>query len=264
MTPASISSPEPHQDAVLLALWQERASLWRARDAAYQEADQRGVSGTEMDAITQRFWDEEDVPEGRIVNTPALTPEGLAVKLRLLALFSFENRDVEDAVFDGGPRPEEAADDGDFRHRLLWGAIKDAEGMPSAKSIRAGDEALLRLWDVYLIASREQRKAMADPQVCDDDDFMHGLCARIWGLRDQIAAMPATTPAGWSCTLKLALLDLVSLPELECHAESFGGPPPDRIANPEHIEDQGMPWIYSVVAEMDRASGGRGVGAPPR
>ncbi len=132
------------------------------------------------------------------------------------------------------------------RRNVLTGAAaaSAAVALPAVTLENAcrGDDALLRLWDVYLIASREQRKAMADPKAYDDDDLMHGLCARLWNLRDQIAAMPTMTPAGWSCKLKLALLELVTLPELEFNAESFGGPPPDRIADPEYIEEQGIPW----------------------
>ena len=125
-----------HPDAALLVAWQERASLWHAKNAAYQDADQRGITGRKMDEITQRFWDEEDVPEGRIMNTRALTPEGLAVKLRLLALFTLEDKDIEVAIFDDGPIPEEAGDDGDVRYQLLWSILRDAERMAKPRRLR--------------------------------------------------------------------------------------------------------------------------------
>ncbi|MBF0561104.1 MAG: hypothetical protein HQL37_03600 [Alphaproteobacteria bacterium] len=118
------------------------------------------------------------------------------------------------------------------------------------------DASLLRAWGEYVAADRAFRAA-AD--VDGSDEALAHLSERLCGLRDRVVTMPAVTVSGWSCKLKLALLQLTNLNELAFNADSFDGAPPTEVAEPECLEDQGRSWIWNVIGEMDRgAEGGPG------
>lgn len=120
--PQGDEAPPPvrslHPDVELLRSWTEYLFVCRALEAITPEA---------LDQDDHPYWRLHDEAVERLLDTPAVTPAGIAVKLRWLFVAVSEGRAAYDVIIHDAPFIEEIfADD---CHRLLWQLISDAERM---------------------------------------------------------------------------------------------------------------------------------------
>lgn len=110
--------PAEHPDAALAAAW----ARYKAASVALNAAGLDGLSDEEMEP----HYAPADAAAAVIDATPARTPAGAAIKLRLAFVRVGQSNDHWDAAFGGEPTARLLADHGDA---LMWAAIRDLEAM---------------------------------------------------------------------------------------------------------------------------------------
>lgn len=118
--PALAASPvgADHPDAALLAAFED----WRR---ASPIAENLPEAWTEEQR--EPYWQEVYGALDRMEALPARTPDGIAVKLRYLHAALGETMESYDTILKGQPPTADCL--ADFRHRLLWKTMQDAERM---------------------------------------------------------------------------------------------------------------------------------------
>lgn len=118
VTGAALAGSNP--DADLLKAWEDyRAAARGLRDCPLDDEEGEVVFEDAMD----RTWD-------IITDTPARTPAGIAVKIRLAFALMNEGRDAYDHLFLDEPTDGYMLED--QRYRTLWGALEDVERLALA------------------------------------------------------------------------------------------------------------------------------------
>ena len=140
MTDRQLSNPEPHPDAALLALWGDYVAIWRAKEALPV------LEGHADDDQKEPLYEKIFCLENRIADVPALSVEGLTVKLRILFPSMVSVNGLDQALFCGGPEPEWRLEDENFAVRLAWSTLQDAERMIGPALSEPASGSLGALW----------------------------------------------------------------------------------------------------------------------
>lgn len=116
-----MTATQDQPDHELLAAWElykTRRTAWRSDDSAVSEKDDTDLG------------DLVDAAQDRVLNEPARTPAGLALKLRILFALLAEEAEAEEAALFGGPVPRIVLTDHRYRH--FWNVIEQAEQLAAA------------------------------------------------------------------------------------------------------------------------------------
>ena len=99
----------------------------RQQRTARELTNRDDQSGGDESAETKAAWDAMFHTGDQIRITPATTPAGLLVKLRLLFVDITEDERANDFVMNGAPFDGSTLDDA--RYQLLWATMSDVEGI---------------------------------------------------------------------------------------------------------------------------------------
>ena len=189
---------ETSTDENLSALWQEWQRLWEANKKAVEEAQD--------DKLASEIFATLMTVEKRMEGMPARTVAGALLKLRVVGVWVYNERDD---TFEGKMG---------VMWRLTLSALADLERLARQRIVTMPEIedpviALKREWEARYKALDEQRD---DPNADDSDEAVQPFYDRLHETEVQILRTQATTSAGIA-------VKLILWARLHCDADEVSG-----------------------------------------